>query len=143
MSEKLRQLDFHEMGKRIRERRESLNMNRETLAEQLEVSPQFIADIEYGNKGISIKRLYILCQVLQVSADYVLAGERENEEDNEDLMRAREKVMGILCKCDARQLDGIEKIASIYADARTSWANDANKSVLIFVNPIASLSENR
>ena len=31
-------------------------------------------------------------------------------------MRAREKVMGILCKCDARQLDGIEKIASIYAD---------------------------
>ena len=91
-------------------------MNRETLAEQLEVSPQFIADIEYGNKGISIKRLYILCQVLQVSADYVLAGERENEEDNEDLMRAREKVMGILCKCDARQLDGIEKIASIYAD---------------------------
>ena len=99
MSEKLRQLDFHEMGKRIRERRESLNMNRETLAEQLEVSPQFIADIEYGNKGISIKRLYILCQVLQVSADYVLAGERENEEDNEDLMRAREKVMGILCKC--------------------------------------------
>lgn len=116
MSEKLRQLDFHEMGKRIRERRESLNMNRETLAEQLEVSPQFVADIEYGNKGISIKRLYILCQVLQVSADYVLAGERENEEDNEDLMRAREKVMGILCKCDARQLDGIEKIASIYAD---------------------------
>ena len=116
MSEKLRQLDFHKMGKRIRKRRESLNMNRETLAEQLEVSPQFIADIEYGNKGISIKRLYILCQVLQVSADYVLAGERENEEDNEDLMRAREKVMGILCKCDARQLDGIEKIASIYAD---------------------------
>ena len=55
MSGKLRQLDFHEMGKRIRERRESLNMNRESLAEQLEVSPQFIADIEYGNKGLSIR----------------------------------------------------------------------------------------
>ena len=62
----------------------------------------------------SIDRL--LCQVLEVSADYVLAGERENEEDDEDLIRAREKVMGILCRCDAKQLGGIEKIASIYAD---------------------------
>ena len=37
MSEKIRQLDLHEMGKRVRERREFLNMNRETLAEKLEV----------------------------------------------------------------------------------------------------------
>ena len=116
MSKKLRQLDLHEMGKRIRKRRESMDMNRESLAELLEVSPQFIADIEYGNKGISIKRLYMLCQVLNVSADYVLAGERQDEEDDQDLRRAREKVMGILCKCDAKQLDGIEKIAAIYAD---------------------------
>ena len=39
-----------------------------------------------------------------------------DEEDDEDLNRAREKVMSILCKCDAKQLDGIEKIAAIYAD---------------------------
>ena len=62
--EKLRQLDFHEMGKRIRERREFLNMNRETLSEKLGVSPQFIADIEYGNKGVSLRKLYLLCQAL-------------------------------------------------------------------------------
>lgn len=116
MSEKIRQLDYHEMGKRIRARREFMKMNRETLAEKLDVSPQFIADIEYGNKGVSLKRLYRLCQVLGTSADYILAGERLDENDNEDLSRAREKVMSILCKCDARQLDGIEKIASIYAE---------------------------
>ena len=39
-----------------------------------------------------------------------------NEEDDADLSRAREKVMDILCKCDAQQLKGIEKIAAIYAD---------------------------
>ena len=116
MSENLRRLDYHEMGSRIRERRESLNMNRETLSEKLEVSPQFIADIEYGTKGMSIKKLYMLCQILNVSADYILAGERQNEEDDADLSRAREKVMDILCKCDAQQLKGIEKIAAIYAD---------------------------
>lgn len=116
MSDKLRQLDFREMGKRIRARREYLNMNRETLAEKLEVSTQFIADIEYGNKGVSIRRLYMLCQALDISADFILAGERRGEEDDQDLSRAREKVMNILCKCDADQLEGIEKIAAIYAD---------------------------
>ena len=114
--EKLRQLDFHEMGKRKRERREFLNMNRETLSEKLGVSPQFIADIEYGNKGVSLRKLYLLCQALGVSADYILAGERFDDDDDEDLLRAREKVMSILCKCDAKQLDGIEKIATIYAE---------------------------
>ena len=112
----LRKLDLKEMGRRIRSKREYLGFSRENLAEALEVSPQFIADIEYGNKGVSIKRLYMLSQILQVSADYILAGERENEGVDAELGRAREKVMGILCDCDARQLEGIEKIAYIYAD---------------------------
>ena len=116
MNEKIRKLDFTEMGKRIRARREFMKMNRETLAEKLDVSPQFIADIEYGNKGVSLKRLYLLCQVLDISADYILAGELMDEDGDEDLCRAREKVMSILCKCNAIQLDGIEKIASIYAE---------------------------
>ena len=69
-----RALDQKEMGKRVRSRRESLGLSREKLSEYLDVSPQFIADIEYGNKGISIKRFYLLCQVLDVTADYLLAG---------------------------------------------------------------------
>lgn len=116
MNNNLRKLDLKEMGKRIRTKREYMKMSRETLAEQLEVSPQFIADIEYGNKGVSIKRLYALSQILGISADYILAGERADEEEDQELMRAREKVMGILCDCNAQQLEGIEKIAYIYAD---------------------------
>ena len=54
-----RALDQKEMGKRVRSRRESLGLSREKLSEYLDVSPQFIADIEYGNKGISIKRFYL------------------------------------------------------------------------------------
>lgn len=33
MNEKIRKLDLHEMGRRIRERRESLDISREILAE--------------------------------------------------------------------------------------------------------------
>ncbi|MEE0516961.1 MAG: helix-turn-helix transcriptional regulator, partial [Anaerovoracaceae bacterium] len=67
----LRTLDQREMGRRVRSRREAKNLSREQLAEKLGVSPQFVADIEYGNKGVSIKRLYLLCQVLDVTADYI------------------------------------------------------------------------
>lgn len=68
----LRTLDQKEMGRRVRNRREAKNLSREELAESLGVSPQFVADIEYGNKGVSIKRLYLMCQVLDVTADYLL-----------------------------------------------------------------------
>lgn len=50
----LRTLDQKEMGRRVRNRREAKNLSREELAESLGVSPQFVADIEYGNKGVNI-----------------------------------------------------------------------------------------
>ena len=49
--------DLKGMGERIRTRREELNISREQLAEQLDVSSKFISDIEYGIRGVSIKRL--------------------------------------------------------------------------------------
>ena len=72
--QQLRTLDQKEMGRRVRNRREAMNMSREDLSEKLGVSTQFVADIEYGNKGVSIRKLYLLCQILDVTADYVLAG---------------------------------------------------------------------
>ena len=116
IDETLRRLDMAEMGQRVRSRRIFLEMSREQLAAKLGVTQQFIADIESGNKGVSLKRLYALCQILNVSADYILAGERLDESDDKDLVRAREKVMEILCSCDTKQLKAIETIVSIYTD---------------------------
>lgn len=68
-------LDLKSMGLRIRKKREELNISRENLAEKIDVSVKFIYDIEYGFRGISIKRLILLTQVLEVSADYILLGD--------------------------------------------------------------------
>lgn len=114
--DKLRTLDPKEMGRRVRSRREAKELSRETLAEKLSVSPQFIADIEYGNKGISIKRLYLLCQVLDVTADYILAGNVYSKDEDEEAMHVCEQIMGLLQRCDTKQLQGIREIAEIYAD---------------------------
>lgn len=67
-----------EMGERIRKRRESLGMTREYLSEQLDITPKFLGDIEYGAKGMSLKVFSRLVQVLNVSADYLLAGDETN-----------------------------------------------------------------
>ena len=116
MSDTLRKLDYKEMGRRVRVRREEKGLSRDALAEKLEVTGQFIADIENGNKGVSIKRLYLLCQILDVPADYILAGGYGPEVEDAAASMAREEIMAFLRKCDADQLENIGKIARIYAD---------------------------
>lgn len=67
-------LDNVQMGNRIRRQREALGYSREQLAEKLDITAKFLGDIEYGNKGISIKNFTSLIQLLNVSADYLLLG---------------------------------------------------------------------
>lgn len=112
----LREIDHKEMGRRIRDRRETLDISRESLAEQLEVSPQFVADIEYGNKGISIKRLYGLSQALGVTADYILAGSVYDLDNNAEAMRLEEEIIKLIHKCDVKKLKSIRGITEILVD---------------------------
>ena len=69
------------MGIRISERRKELNLTQEKLAEKMGVSLQTISCIELGKKAIRPENLANLCLHLDVSADYILYGKR-----NEKLM---------------------------------------------------------
>lgn len=71
----LKQLDLLQMGERIRQCRELKSMTREQLAERLDVSVKFLADIERGSKGMSLQNFYLLIQILDTSADYLLSGD--------------------------------------------------------------------
>lgn len=111
----LKELDIKEMGRRVRLRRELLGWSRDQLAEKIDVSGQFIADIEYGHKGMSIQTLYKLSQALNVSADYFLAG-KVYEKDDEEAMRFREEIRSTLDKCSTRQLKSVSQIVRIFED---------------------------
>lgn len=66
---------FHkEIGARIRAQREFLGLSREGVSDFVEISPQFLSEIERGVKGASADMLYKLCEGLKISADYVLMG---------------------------------------------------------------------
>lgn len=64
-----------EMGKRIVERRKSMNLTQEQLAEKAEVTPQMLSTAERGAKAIRPENLLKISAALGVSADYLLTGD--------------------------------------------------------------------
>lgn len=65
------------IGKRIRKHRESSGMTRDQFSELIEISPQFLAEIENGTKGMSSETLYKICEKSNASANYILLGRSE------------------------------------------------------------------
>lgn len=62
-------------GEQIRRAREERKLTQEQLAERVEVSPQYISDLERGVVGISLPTLKRLCVSLGVSSDRILFGQ--------------------------------------------------------------------
>ena len=74
-----------DVGKRIRKLRESRNITREQLADDIGVSTKFLYEIETGKKGFSVCYLVPLVKCLSVSSDYLLFGNKELHETNPDI----------------------------------------------------------
>ena len=55
MAAEYRELNKKEMGARIKARRIALGMSREDLAKKMSVTAKTIANVEYGEKGLSLK----------------------------------------------------------------------------------------
>ncbi len=69
------------MHTRIRKARENMGYTREKFAEKLDVSVSYLAELERGKTGISVKMLTKVCKILGLSADYVLFGEEHKEDE--------------------------------------------------------------
>ena len=66
---------------RIRKAREEMGYTREKFAELLDVSVSYMAEVERGRTGISVKMLLKICNVLGLSADYILFGEKRTDDE--------------------------------------------------------------
>jgi len=77
-----------------------MGYTRERFAEKLDVSVSYLAELERGRTGISVKMLIKVCNVLGLSSDYVLFG-RERDDDslrNDAVHRIDDKYIPLLDK---------------------------------------------
>ena len=63
-----------QIGKRIRQLRISRGLTQAEAGALAGLSANMISDIETGRAGLSLERLYLLCQKTGTSADYILFG---------------------------------------------------------------------
>lgn len=68
----MNQIDYYEIGQKIRKCRENLGISQEKAAEQCGISPSFYSNIERGIKVMSLETFVTICRVFSVSADYLL-----------------------------------------------------------------------
>ena len=96
-------------GEQVRLAREQARLTQEQLAERIEVSPQYISDLERGIVGISMATLKRLCLALSVSADQLLFGSRSQSQ----LAALWEKCRGL----SGQQLRLLTQIVESYVEA--------------------------
>lgn len=63
------------MGRRIQQARKAAQITQMRFAEEIDVSTQYISDLERGIVGCSVPTLLKICDVLNVSADFLLRGQ--------------------------------------------------------------------
>lgn len=66
-----------EVGERIRQIREDMALTKEKFAKLLGISGQYLGVVEHGKSYLSIEKLKILCDLTNLSADYILFGKDE------------------------------------------------------------------
>lgn len=78
-------MDKKLIGSRLRKQRELLDLTREQFAEKIDISPQFLAEIENGTKGMSAETLYKICQNCGISANFLLMGKEHYSLESSNL----------------------------------------------------------
>ena len=63
-----------QIGEQIKLARENAKLTQEQFAERIDVSPQYVSDLERGVVGASVSTLKGICLMLGISADQILFG---------------------------------------------------------------------
>ncbi len=67
-----------QIGIRIRNIREDMNLSKDEFAKKIGISGQFLGMVEKGKNCLSIEKLKNLCDFTKLSADYILFGKETN-----------------------------------------------------------------
>ena len=81
-------LDKSKIGQRIRQLRILHDYTQAEFAELVDISINFLSEIENGKKGVSQDTLAKICRQFNTSADYILFGDKQSQTSLIDLANA-------------------------------------------------------
>ena len=70
-----------EVGDRLKQKRIMMGMTQDVIAEKINRSPKYYADIERGSCGMSIETLLALAEIMDMPLDYLIYGKVYNDEE--------------------------------------------------------------
>lgn len=77
----MKDINYKEMGKRIKEGRIRIGITQEKLAEEIDVSTSYISEIERGTSICSLAVLVSIADILNLNLDNLVNGVNKNNAD--------------------------------------------------------------
>jgi len=99
-------VNYIEVGGRIKVERERFEMSRKKLSEILEISIYFLGQIERGEKKMSLDTLINVSRCLRISTDYLLYGQVNSDTNNNFLHLLNNK-------CSEKEIKVIEDMIKL------------------------------
>lgn len=108
------ELDYEEIGYRIKQRRLSQHITQEKLADDLSVNPSHISNIECGRAHPSLTALVAIANSLKCSVDLFLSQEYTYKVDDKDPISTIDKKLQKKLKfCSENKKEKLLKILDI------------------------------
>lgn len=106
-------LDFTEIGKKIKERRLFLDVTQEYVANQLDVNPSHVSNIECGRANPSLTALVKIANILKCSVDFFISSEYTFDIDKNKEKTLDDEIMDKLKYCDMAKKIKVLKMIDI------------------------------
>ena len=74
-------MDYASLGKKIREERRKKDLTQGMLADDVNITPPYIGQVERGERGVSLETLVAISNRLGVTVDYLLSDSLNNDEE--------------------------------------------------------------
>lgn len=75
----MQNIDYAEIGRRIRRVRKMQNLTQEMAAEKCDITAAYYGNIERGDKKMSVETLVKVSKGLKISVDYLLFGDEQDK----------------------------------------------------------------
>lgn len=126
-------MNFFLLGKKIRNLRNMHHFSQADLAELIDVSTNYIGQIERGDRKPSLETLVSLCNVLNTNMDYLLSDSIQQNEDQISVdivdklssLSPEEKEFFYHTLCNYLQLKKNTKISSDTRNCNTKSPSDS------------------